>query len=137
MRIYPDASPVIYLVERIPRYFAYLTARLSVPADTLVVSPLTMLECRVKPVRENDQDTLRQFDEFFESTADEIIPLTREVVDRATLIRARYGFATPDAIHLGAAMAAGCDVFLTNDNRLARFVGMNVEVVGEGLMGDS
>ena len=129
MRIYPDASPVIYLVERVPRYFAYLTARLSAPGDTLVVSPLTMLECRVKPIREDDLDTLRQFDAFFESTVDEIAPLTREVIDVATLIRARYGFATPDAIHIAAAMASQCDVFLTNDNRLARFAEMSVEVV--------
>ena len=60
---------------------------------------------------------------------DEIVPLTRDVIDAATLIRARYGFATPDAIHLGAAVASGCDVFLTNDNRLARFGEMSVEVV--------
>ena len=64
---------------------------------------------------------------------DEIVPLTRDVIDAATLIRARYGFATPDAIHLGAAMASGCDVFLTNDNRLARFGEMSVEVVESGM----
>ena len=129
LRTYLDSAPAIYAVERHASYFDYMEARLSVPADTLVVSPLTMLECRVKPIREDDQNTLMQFDLFFENTVDEIVPLTRDVIDTATLIRARYGFATPDAIHLGAAMASGCDVFLTNDNRLARFGEMSVEVI--------
>ena len=133
MRIYPDASPVIYVVQGVAPYFDYVDARLSIPGDTLVISPLTMLECRVKPIREDDHNTLRQFDLFFENTVDEIVPLTRDVIDAATLIRARYGFATPDAIHLGAAMASGCDVFLTNDNRLARFGEMSVEVVESGM----
>ena len=89
-----------------------------------------MLESRVKPIRENNLVTLRQFDMFFGQTVDEIALLSREVMDRATLIRAQYGFATPDAIHLGAAIGADCDVFLTNDNRLARFREMSVEVIG-------
>ena len=126
-----DSAPAIYAVERHAPYFDYMEARLSVPDDTLVVSPLTMLECRVKPVREDDRNRLRQFDLFFERTVDEIVPLTRDVIDSATLIRAQYGFATPDAIHLGAAMVSGCDVFLTNDNRLTRFSEMSVEVVGD------
>ena len=39
-----------------------------------------------------------QFDRFFGITVNEIVPLMREVMDRGTLIRAQYGFRTPDAI---------------------------------------
>ncbi len=133
MRIYLDASPVIYMVERVAQYFDYLEMRLFVPGNTLVASELTRLETRVKPIREDDQVLLRQLDAFFGQTVDEMIPLTREVIDTATLIRAQYGFQTPDAIHLGAALQSGCDVFLTNDNRLTRFHEMSVEVVGGNL----
>ena len=129
MRIYLDSSPVIYVVERHPPYDEYLDARLSILGDVLVASELTRLECRILPIREDNRRVLRDFDDYFATRVLEMVPLTREVMDRATLIRARYGFATPDAIHLGAAMASGCDVFLTNDNRLARFGEMNVEVI--------
>lgn len=50
MRIYPDASPVICVVQGVAPFFDYVDERLSVPGDTLVISPLTMLECRVKPI---------------------------------------------------------------------------------------
>lgn len=50
-------------------------------------------------------------------------------MDHATDIRAHYGFKTPDAIHLAAAVVSGCDVFLTNDHRLDRFSDLAVEVV--------
>jgi predicted nucleic acid-binding protein len=46
-----------------------------------------------------------------------------------TYIRAHYGFKTPDAIHLAAAVVAGCEVFLTNDHRLDRFSDLTVEIV--------
>ena len=133
MRIYLDASPVIYIVERVVQDFDYLEMRLFVPGDTLVASELTRLETRVKPIREDDHVLLAQFEAFFAQTVDEMVLLTREVMEMATLIRARYGFATPDTIHLGAALSSECDVFLTNDNRVAKFLEMSVEVVGEGL----
>jgi predicted nucleic acid-binding protein len=34
-----------------------------------------------------------------------------------------------DAIHLAAAIETGCDVFLTNDNQLANFLDITVEVL--------
>ena len=133
MRTYLDTSPVIYWVEDVAQYFDYLDARLSVPGDILLASELTRLECRIKPIRDNNHQELQEYDDFFAMKVAEIIPLTREVIDMATLIRARYGFATPDAIHLGAAVTSACDVFLTNDNRLSRFSEMSVEVIEDYL----
>ena len=48
-------------------------------------------------------------------------------------MRARYGFATPDAIHLGADIASGCDAFPTNDIRITRFQDMDVDLIGANL----
>ena len=133
MRIYLDSAPVIYVVERHAPYDEYLDARLSITSDVLIASELTRLECRILPIREDNHRVLQDFDDYFATRVLEMVPLTREVMDMATLIRAQYGFATPDAIHLGAAMASGCHVFLTNDNRLSRFSEVSVEVVGESL----
>ena len=133
MRIYTDAAPVIYLVERSPLYAEYLDARLSIPGDVLVASELTRMECLVLPIREGNHGVIHEFDDYFAIRVDEMVPLTRDVIDSATLIRAQYGFRTPDAIHLGAAMVSECDVFLTNDNLLSRFLDISVEVVEDNL----
>jgi uncharacterized protein len=95
----------------------------------LVVSDLTRMECRLKPLREGDDALLADYDQFFAYSVTETLALSREVIDRATEIRAEYGIKTPDAIHLAAAIVAGCDAFLTNDRRLDRFAGIPVEVV--------
>jgi predicted nucleic acid-binding protein len=36
----------------------------------------------------------------------------------ATDLRAQYRLKTPDALHLAAAITAGCDEFWTNEHRL-------------------
>jgi predicted nucleic acid-binding protein len=129
VRVYLDAAPVIYTVEQIPPYAAAVDARLSAHGVVRAASDLMRMECRVKPLREGNAELLKDFDDYFEGAVAEIVALSREVIDRATEIRAQYGFKTPDAIHLAAAMASGCDVFLTNDHRLDRFTDITIEVV--------
>ncbi len=128
MRLYLDTAPVIYTVEQVPLYAAAVDARLSAHDVVRVASDLTRLECRVKPLREGNAGLLKDFDDYFEGAVVEIIALSREVIDRATEIRAQYGFRTPDAIHLAAAVVSRCGVFLTNDHRLDRFSDMAIEV---------
>jgi predicted nucleic acid-binding protein len=129
VRLYLDAAPVIYLVERVQPYGAIVQSYLTSPNVELVASDLTRLECRLGPLRRGDSVLLGEFDRFFSATVHEIVPLSRAVMDRATEIRAQYGFATPDAIHIAAALVGSCDVFLTNDHRLNRAVGIQVAVI--------
>ena len=129
MRIYLDTAPIIYTIEQVPLYAATVDARLSVPGIVRVASDLTRMECRVKPLRDGNADLLKDYDDYFEETVAEIVALSREVIDRATEIRAQYGFKTPDAIHLAATVVSGCDVFLTNDQQLNRFSDIAIEIV--------
>lgn len=129
MRLYLDAAPVIYAVEQVAPFFPVVDARLSTSGTVRVASDLTRMECRVKPVREGNADLLKDYDDFFAYAVVEIVALSREVMDQATEIRARYGFKTPDAVHLAAAVVTSCDVFLTNDHRLDRFPDISIEVV--------
>lgn len=99
MRIYMDTSPIISLVEGIEPFAAAIRNRLSGPDSHQICSDLSRLECRVKPMREGDTGLLADYDEYFDMSASEVLPLTRAVVDRATALRARYGFKTPDALH--------------------------------------
>ncbi len=80
-------------------------------------------------MREGNAALLHEFDQFFNDSVSEIVVLTRDVMDRATEIRSRYGFKTPDAIHLAAASASNCEVFLTNDLRLSNFNEILVEAL--------
>jgi predicted nucleic acid-binding protein len=123
--IYVDTAPLIYLVEHVPHYGDLVAQRLS-STDALVVSDLSRLECRVKPMRDGNAALLDEFDRFFNESVSDVLALSREIIDRATEIRARYAFKTPDAIHLGAATLSNCELFLTNDRRLDRFAELPV-----------
>ena len=126
--IYLDTAPLIYLVEHVPRFGDMIARRLS-PTDALVVSDFSRLECRVKPLRDGNSALLDEFDRFFTESVSEVVTLSREVIDCATDIRSRYGFKTPDAIHLAAASVSNCELFLTNDHRLDRFTELPVEAL--------
>lgn len=97
--------------------------------DEVVVSDLVRMECRVGPLRSGDALRLAKFDGFFARPDVRIAPMTPAVFDRATEIRARHGFKTPDSIHLAAAVESGCDCFLTHDSRLSTFPDLVVEIL--------
>jgi uncharacterized protein len=129
MRYYLDSAPIIYLVEQVQPYATAVRGKLSAQGLTLITSELTRLECRVKPLRNSDVALLQDFDDYFANSIAEIIPLMRDVIDRATEIRAQFNFKTPDSIHPAAAVVSNSDVFLTNDHRLNRFTGIAIEVI--------
>jgi predicted nucleic acid-binding protein len=119
LRLYLDAAPVIYLVQDVEPYASRTRAILNADDATLVASDLTRLECCVKPMHNNDTQLLQDFADFFQAPV-KLHEIRREVMLRATQIRADYGFKTPDAIHIAVALTTGCDVFLRNDHRLDR-----------------
>ncbi len=129
MRAYLDSAPVIYWVEDMADFKPALAELLVRPDTILCCSELVRLECRVKPMRDQASVLLAAFDRFFSHVIDTIIPISRPVVDRATDLRARYAFKTPDALHLAAAIEDGCEVFFTNDRRLSRCTEIEVDTV--------
>lgn len=126
MRYYFDTSATIYFVENIHPWKPLIQARLS-GGNRAVFSDLTRMESRIKPLKMNDLIQLAEYERFFHSA--EFVPLSTSVFDRAAQIRADYGFKTPDAIHLAAAVEAMCDQFLTNDQRLSRFSDIPIDVI--------
>ena len=90
---------------------------------------LTRMECLIHPVRERNVQLRSAYETFFTGSCSDYIPLTSDVFEKATELRAEYHVKTPDAIHLAAALVGDCDIFLTNDLRLNRVdVGISVEV---------
>jgi predicted nucleic acid-binding protein len=129
VRIYLDSAPIIYTVEQVMPYASMIDTRLSLPDVICVTSDLARMECRVKPLKIKNIELLKDYDYYFDMAMAEIIVLSHQVMDCATNIRARYGFKTPDSIHLASALVSKCDVFLTNDYPLNRFAEIAIEII--------
>lgn len=132
MVVYCDSVILIYWLDQVGPFHLRAETHLQVlqaGRDWIAVSDLTRLECRVGASKRKDAVALAGFDRFFARPEVQILPLTATVFDRAAQLRADFGFKTPDALHLAAAMEAGCDCFLTNDSRLSKCGSIPVEVL--------
>jgi hypothetical protein len=98
-----DAALVTSIVDQVALLVATVDVRLSVADVVQVARDFTRMKCRVKPLRDGNNDLLKDDDDYCEGAITETVALSREVTDRATAIRAQYGFKMPDAVHLSAA----------------------------------
>lgn len=121
-RVYFDANIFIYLMEGFPKLEMNLREiRDSIYHGESIIfsSELTLCEVLVPAFRKDNTELLVIYRKFIEeSGAFELIPTTREIYIRASLLRAQLSLKTPDAIHVASAIESGCNVFLTNDKPL-------------------
>jgi predicted nucleic acid-binding protein len=132
MLVYLDSVICIYAVEGAPSFQARARARLATMAaakDKPVVSDLTWLECRVKPIRLNDAVAVSDMEAFLSGSDVIRVSLPSTVFERACRIRATHNFKLGDSLHLAAAVENRCGLFLTNDHRLSSFPDIPVEVL--------
>lgn len=116
--IYLDSCILIYAVEDEGERGASIRQRLADAGRTEVaISPLTMLECLVAPMRDGDL----RLQDHYQRAFDRFTVLEQGVAQhtRAALLRARHGLRTPDALHLATAQTWGCTELWTDDTRLA------------------
>jgi uncharacterized protein len=140
---YLDTVIVIYAVEGDPgdqqRALQYLAA-LEQVGHRFVIGELTRTECLVPVGGPGGAQRLADFYRFFNGAHLRTVGLTAAMHTRAAAIRGghtypavapvsvrRYGLA--DALQLAAAIESGCDVFLTNDNQLAKFPDITIDVL--------
>ncbi len=132
MRVYCDSVILIYNFEGTKLFQTRATSRLAAmwqAGDILAISDLVRLECRMQPIRTENDQLLAVYDNLFVQPNVELLPITTAVFDRATIIRAKHNFRLADALHLAIAMEAHCDSFLTNDFRLTTCTDIVVEVL--------
>lgn len=132
VRAYLDSCVLIYRIEQRAPWADRVNERLSLleaSRATLIVSELTRLECRVRPLALGRADMLSDYDQFFAQPQIGWQTLDRAVFERATLLRAESRLKTADALHLAAAITAGCQQFITNDLRLARAAADHIDVL--------
>ena len=122
IRICLDSSVIIYLIEGAPTFHDPVIRAIQqtgLRGAVYVLSDLTRLECRVRPLRENDPKRLGSFDAFFAQPDVVRVDLSTALFDRATWIRAHHSLKVADAIHLATALEYQCDEFWTGDRKLA------------------
>lgn len=132
-RLFTDTAPIIYFVEKHPRYFPLVRPifeRMDAGSLVGVASPITLAECLVHPYRMADADAVKMFSTLLIRQMD-FVPIEAAVASQAAELRARYNLGLPDALQCAAAIRAGCDVFLTNDSALKRVTELEVIVLDE------
>lgn len=134
MKLFLDACTITYRIEDAhpwnERLVAWLTDVRSHGDVTLAVSRLSLLECRVKPLRDGDTALLARYDEFFSAPDLRVVELDADVLEGATRIRALTGLRTPDALQAASCLAFDHEaVFLTTDAGFRRVPGLRVETL--------
>jgi predicted nucleic acid-binding protein len=135
LTVFLDACAIIYRVDAVEPYLSRLKAAISrlhagSTPPGLAISRLSLLECRVQPLRKNDTPLLAAYEEFFSAPELRIVELDPEVVDRATIVRSRTNLSTPDALQAACALHLGDGVrFVTSDGKFKRVPGLEVELI--------
>lgn len=132
-RLFLDTAPVVYLIERNPDFIDRVKpifARLD--RDIIgVVSPITLAECLVYPIKQGLTDLEQIFTEMMTGKSIDFVPTDIKIAKIAATIRAKYNFQLPDSIQIATAISSDCDAFLTNDVALARVTEIRAIVVSK------
>jgi predicted nucleic acid-binding protein len=123
-----DTSIFIYFIEEHPVYLP-LVEPLFEAMDRgeieAVTSSLTLLEVLVIPFRFANAALVDRYETLLtKSRGLRLLELDRDFLRSVAQIRAATRAKTPDAMQLAAALASGCPIFLTNDDRIPNVPGL-------------
>jgi uncharacterized protein len=132
MLYYLDTNIVIYAVEGLPAFQKRVrnhVAALEAAGHRFAVGELTWTECLVFPLRAANGSLLMDYHRFFLGPNLTTVSLTAAVHHRAAMIRGTHKYGLADSLHLAAAVEHRIDRFLTNDQNLAGFPDVTVELL--------
>ena len=121
-KIFFDSNLFIYLVEDygdLSKRVSELRVRMLARNDQLYTSTLTLGEVLVKPVGINDEEGIQRFVQTLTATS-LLVSFDQKASLAYASIRQDRSIKAPDAIQLACAASVGIDLFITNDNRLAK-----------------
>lgn len=99
--------------------------------DLLLTSTLTLGEIMVKPLANRRPDLAEKYRSFLKSPEIRLLDFDEASAEAFAQIRASSNVKAPDAIQLACASAYGCDLFLTNDDRLHQLVIPGIQFVSK------
>ncbi len=79
---------------------------------------MSLGEVLVTPIRAGDFALAQRYREIFHAPGITVVPFVEQAGEGFAVLRAGGRIKPPDAIQLATAGTAGCDLFLTNDERL-------------------
>ena len=135
-----DASIWIYEFEANPTYgpivHPFFRDRLDAGKNRFGSSLLTLAEVLVLPIALGQKALADRYRAaFLPRPGFEAWEITRDVIERAAELRAKYRLKTVDALHVAAAILKRADIFLCNDNGLVRVTEIKVLVLDHYLPG--
>lgn len=122
-RVFWDTNLFIYLFASHPVLGAKvesLRKRMNERGDQLFTSALTVGEILVRPVQQKRSDLESRYLQLFRSHAVSVLVFGIDAGIHYAQIRAQRNVSPPDAIQLACAATASIDLFITNDERLAK-----------------
>jgi len=132
--LFLDTAPIIYHVEGNLAYQPLtdqVFQTIQAGSLTAVTSSITLSECLVHPYRRGDMALAQKFRNVITAGVNTRYVGVDAVAERAAEIRAQYNLKLADSFQVAAAIAAGCDAFLTNDSALKRVDGITILVLDE------
>lgn len=134
-RIFLDSAPIIYYVDINPNYFSIIDEVFSyIESNSIrvVTSPITLAECLILPVQQQNISRQQQFIDILTSqNIIDFVEINLEIAINTAEIRVRYNLKLPDALQIATAIQSKCDAFLTNDLQLKRVKELSVLVLSE------
>jgi predicted nucleic acid-binding protein len=131
-RIFFDTNLFIYLLEdsgeRGVRVHD-IVQRLSERRDELLTSTLTLAEVLVKPLATGDEVWAGRYEKLLNTPGVSLLPFDRSCARIYARLRQDKTMKAPDAIQLSCAASAGCDLFITNDDRLSRKIVPGIQFI--------
>ena len=133
--LFLHTAPVICYVECSPQYFEIVQPifrALATGQFEAVPSPITLAECLVIPMRDNNRQLQQDFsDILIAGQYTTFFAIDAAVSHKAAELRNTYEIKLPDALPVAVAMLAGCTAFLTNDARLRQVRELTILVLDD------
>jgi predicted nucleic acid-binding protein len=130
-----DTNTIIYLVEENSEYLPLVGPvwdLLDSEQIEVHLSAISLLEVLVKPIREQQDEVRRRYEETLMDTPSlRVHPVDRNVAQLGAAVRAQFGLRTPDAIVAATALASNCSFLVTNDPGFRNVNGISVLLVDE------
>jgi predicted nucleic acid-binding protein len=118
-RLCIDTAPLIYLIERHPRYFELMLNVVQVISQgelRAYSTVLTLTEVLTQPLRANNSTFVSAYEAILQdSVGFQLVPIDAPIARLSAELRAKYALKTPDAIQIATAIYMNCQAFLTND----------------------
>ncbi len=130
-----DTAPLIYLVEKHPRYFdcmVFILKHITSGPMSAVSSMMTLTEVLTQPLRLKNMALVEEYEDILQnSTGFKLVALDARIARKAADLRSQHNLKTPDAIQIATCMVMGCHAFLTNDLGLKRVTDLPILILDE------